>query len=104
MSCVGLQNHLCWKRLARYEDDQPGWNVDVATSVGKSHHYKKCHFDEYHSKNGLCLRMMSRESFDDRTMMKYGEELAHRVVKKLVKLDLAEPSDDDKWKLYNPVP
>jgi len=103
LSCVGLQNHLCWKRLPVFEHHTT-WNFDVPIKVGKNHHYKKCHFDEYHSRNGVCLRMMMKGSPIDKTMGQFGDELEERVIDKLIALDLAEPSTDDSWKTYNPIP
>jgi hypothetical protein len=48
--------------------------------------------------------MMMKGAQIDKTMNQFGEELSQRVTDKLLELDLAEPTADDKWKLYNPVP
>jgi len=104
LSCIGLQNHLCWKSLPSYIG-QPNWNVDVPTDIGKSHHYKKCHFDKFLQKNGVCHRMMtSSDVTTDRTMFRFREKLANIVANKLLELDLVELAADDSWKKSNRVP
>ena len=94
LSCIALQNHLCWKSLPSYTG-QPNWNVDVPLDVGKNQHYKKCHFDKFLKKNGVCHRMMTRSGVrNDRAMLRFGEQLANAVVKKLLELDLIEKTAD----------
>ena len=73
--------------------------------IGKNHHYKKCHFDKYLHRNGVCHRMMtSSDVTDDRTMFRFRDKLARVVAKKLLQLDLVEPTDNDSWKQLHPVP
>jgi len=104
LSCVALQNHLCWKSIPAYIG-QPNWNVDVPVDVGKSQHYKKCHFDTFLKKNGVCHRMMTSSKVrKDRTMFRFRDELANVVAKKLMELDLIELAADDSWKTTHPVP
>jgi len=67
--------------------------VDVPTNVGKSHHYKKCHFDTFLHKDGVCHRMMtSTDVTIDRTMLRFVEKLTNAVAKRLLELDLVESS------------
>jgi len=100
LSCTALQNHLCWQSIPSYTG-QPNWNADVPTDIGKSHHYKKCHFDKYLHKNGVCHRMMTRVDVTrDRTMFRFRDKLANTVAKKLLELDLVELADDDGWKKF----
>jgi len=73
--------------------------VDVPADVGKSQHYKKCHFDRYLRKNGVCHRMMTgADVTTDSTTLRFRDELAHAVAGKLLELDLVEPATDDSWK------
>jgi len=95
LSCVALQNHLCWESLPSYAG-QPNWNVDVPVDIGKSQHYKRCHFDKFLQKNGTCHRMMTRADVKkDRTMFRFREKLANVVANKLLELDLIENAADD---------
>lgn len=104
LSCVALQNHLCWQSLPVFTG-QPNWNVDVPANVGKSQHYKKCHFDKFLQKNGVCHRMMTSKTVTtDRTMLRYRDQLANIVANKLIELDLVETSVDDSWKKFHRVP
>ena len=94
LSCIGLQNHFCWKSLPSYSE-QPNWNVDVPADIGKSHHYKKCHFDKFLRKKGVCHRMMtSSDVTTDRAMFRFGEKLANAVANRLLELDLVELAAD----------
>jgi len=103
LSCVALQNHLCWQGLPSYTG-QPNWNVDVPTNIGKSHHYKKCHFDKFLHKNGVCHRMMTSAGVTtDRTMFRFREKLANVIAGKLMELDLVELSTNDSWKKFHHV-
>lgn len=88
LDCLGLQNHYCWEPVDGAKSD-PGWNVDVEVETGMNHHYKRCHFDQYLEKDGVCLRLMA-VSYRDQTMDKFKVELSSRVAKVLVELDLAE--------------
>lgn len=75
-TCIALQNHLCWKRVPKY--DHPGWLIDVNTAYGMNFHYKQCHFDEYLEQEGECVRMMANYSFDY-TMRQFRRELFPRT-------------------------
>ena len=97
LSCLGLQNHLCWQRVPAYSA-LPNWHVDVpAAGVGQSHHYKPCHFDRYLRRHGVCHRMMTAGGGDgvavDRSALRFGDQLARAVADKLLQLDLAVPPD-----------
>ena len=96
VDCVGLQNHLCWHPLPQITTD-PTWNYDVTVDTAMSHHYKKCHFDQYLGKNGVCLRMMTT-SYVDRTMDKFRDAMVERMTVKLQELNLVEVSTGDDWK------
>jgi len=79
--------------------------VDVPTHIGKSHHYKKCHFDRFLRRNGVCHRLMTASDVDvDRAMFRFRDQLANSVASKLLELDLVETATDDSWKELNPVP
>ena len=102
LSCVGLQNHYCWVKLPTYSAE-PNWNVDVPTYIGKSHHYKKCHFDNYLHRNGVCHRMVTRHDATGVTMLRFRDRLAHTVANKLLQLDLVEKAQDDSWRTLHPI-
>jgi len=95
LSCIGLQNHYCWRSLPSYTG-QPNWIVDVPTDIGKSQHYKKCHFDKNLHKKGLCHRILATFNVTtDRAMFRFREKLANAVANKLLELDLVELAPDD---------
>ena len=86
LSCVGLQNHYCWKSFPVYTD-QPNWNVDVPTDIGTNHHYKKCHFDEFLQKKGICHSITTGPDITtDDSMLKFRDKLAQAVASKLLEL------------------
>ena len=94
-SCLGLQNHYCWQSLPAYAG-QPNWNVDVPTYIGKSHHYKKCHFDSYLNKKGVCRRLMaSSDVTNDTSMLRFRDKLTQAVTDKLLELGLIEVANYD---------
>ena len=83
--CIGLQNHLCWKRAQKYDDRR--WLVDVKPEFGMNFHYKKCHFDEFLEKPGECDRMMANYT-EDHTMRQFNRELYPKVKYVLQKLHM----------------
>ena len=94
LSCIGLQNHFCWHSLPSYVG-QPNWNIAVPTDIGKSHHYKKCHFDKFLHKKRLCHRIVTTSNVTtDRAMFRFREKLANAVANKLLELDLVELAPD----------
>ena len=84
-ACIALQNHLCWRRLSVY--DTKAWTVDVDRDLAMNHHYKKCHFDEYLGEIGECEKMM-KTSYVEKTMLRFREELSHRMRQTLKRLHL----------------
>jgi len=64
--------------------------------IGKSQHYKRCHFDKFLRRTGVCHRMMTTKDVKkDRTMFRFREKLASVVANKLLELDIIELADDD---------
>lgn len=88
LTCVGLQNHLCWKKMPAFENSTT-WNVDVKKDLGMNHHYKKCHFDTFLERDGVCHRIMM-DSWKDHTMLRFEKALAENVLKKLIELDVVD--------------
>ena len=74
LTCIGLQNHLCWKRIPRY--DSKGWLISVPHYVAMNQHYKQCHFDNYLHRTGACQLMM-RYHEDDNTLDRFRSKLQH---------------------------
>jgi len=94
LSCVALQNHYCWQSLPMYVD-QPNWHVDVPAQIAKSHHYKKCHFDEFLRRNGVCGRVLADSVVtDDDAALRFGDRLAPAVADMLLSLGLVEVASD----------
>jgi hypothetical protein len=89
LSCIGLQNHVCWKRVPRLKNDTLDWNVHVNTSLAMNYHYKKCHLDEFESTFGQCSDLM-RDQHVDTAIRRFGKRLYGRVVAKLLELGLIE--------------
>ena len=86
-ACIALQNHLCWKRIRKY--DRKNWTIDVPLKFGRNQHYKTCHFDSYLGQLGACERMM-KEYFIDRNIERFGGELYDRVAQKLLQFKIAD--------------
>ena len=84
-TCIGLQNHICWKRITAL--DKTGWLVDVPLKYGQNFHYKKCHFDDYLRKEGECAAMM-RNNTENESMRRFGDQLFPIVRDVLLKLQL----------------
>ena len=76
-ACIGLQNHLCWVKIQDEQNDN--WNVDVDTSLGRSHHYKKCHFDDYMGELGVCAKTLTNATID-RTMLRFTSRISKPVL------------------------
>ena len=102
MACVGLQNHVCWKRVDRFRNDTADWNVPVNTSLAMNYHYKKCHLDEFEGTFGQCKDAM-RSHYKDSTMKRFEQSLYDRVVNKLLELGLIEEDNDLGRRGYNPL-
>ncbi|ELU10767.1 hypothetical protein CAPTEDRAFT_200201 [Capitella teleta] len=88
LACVGLQNHLCWKRVPSYQNATT-WNIDVGLHYGKNQHYKKCHFDTFLERNGVCHKVMRRYK-QETNILRLKDKLNENVVAKLLELDLIE--------------
>ena len=89
LACVGLQNHLCWRRMPSLEGMARDWNVDVNITIGANFHYKKCHLDHYEGEFGLCQDAM-QASVVNTTMRRFGDRLYDRVAKVLLELNMIE--------------
>ena len=99
LACIGLQNHVCWKRVHRLANDTADWNVHVNKSLAMNHHYKRCHLDEFENTFGQCTDLM-RDQRVDRTMRRFGRKLHRRVVAKLLDLGLLEEQNDIEEKAH----
>ena len=82
--CTGLQNHLCWKRIARL--DRPGWLVNVDVRFGLNFHYKSCHFDRFLGVQGECARLM-RDAHTSLSMRRFAKRLLPRVQRVLARIN-----------------
>ena len=69
--------------------------MDVPTDIGKSHHYKKCHFDDYLHRNWACRRLIMRSGVTtDDSMLRFRDRLTQAVSDKLLDLGLVETAND----------
>ena len=85
LACIGLQNHYCW---AEHEVNGKKPVTKYASQLmGLNHHYKKCHFDKYVRKSGICTRLMKNFSVD-LTMTRFRRKLESRVLVVLEELGL----------------
>jgi hypothetical protein len=76
LTCIGLQNHFCWKRVPRY--DVQGWKINVPAYIAMNHHYKKCHFDAYLHRSGVCSLMLANR-LNDTAMNMYKDVIQQRI-------------------------
>ena len=69
--------------------------MDVPTDIGKSHHYKYCHFDKFLHRKGICRRMMTGSGVTtDGSMLRFRDKLAQAVANKLLELGLVKVASD----------
>jgi len=67
----------------------------VPTDIGKSHHYKMCHFDSFLNKKGACRRLIARSGVTaDNAMLRFRDKLTQAVSAKLLELGLAQLASD----------
>ena len=85
LACLGLQNHYCW---AEHEVNGKRPVTKYALKwMGMNHHYKKCHYDTYLRKPGMCKRLI--KMFDvDLTIARFRKELESRVRVVLIELGM----------------
>ena len=67
----------------------------MPVDIGKSHHYKRCHFDSFLGKKGVCRRLINNSGIvTDDSMLRFGDKLTQAVADKLLKLGLVEVAND----------
>ena len=84
LACLGLQNHFCWAEHA-VNGKKPVTKY-ASKLIGMNHQYKKCHFDDYLRKPGMCKRLIKNFGVDH-TMARFREKLVSRVLVVLKELD-----------------
>ena len=80
MTCLGLQNHLCWHHVINYNASRTLRHV--SPEVALLHHYKTCHFDNYLNQQGVCELMMRYYSCDNH-LLKLTRTIANRIRSKI---------------------
>ena len=84
--CTNMHNHYCWGYTAKAHTTIGG-EIAVDPKIAANQHYKKCHFDSYNRKIGMCAAILQNVTNDD-TMLRFKEPLIRSVNVQLRKLKM----------------